>query len=209
MDDKSVSLYRLKHKDTHKAGMILADAFQNDPVWKLLLKNFSISQRCGFFELPVKYCLKYGNACAPSENIEGVGAWTTDGFADMPILKSIRSWGLISTLKAFFSTGKIMKDLLSVFEPLSRDRKENMKGRHYLYFVILGVGTEFRKKGFGRKIIEGLIEESESSKLPVYLETSEDSNVKMYEKFGFNLIRKINLPVVNLPQWEMVRETES
>jgi hypothetical protein len=29
--------------------------------------------------------------------------------------------------------------------------------------------------------------------------------VKMYEHFGFRLLKRITLPIVDLPMWEMVR----
>jgi len=81
-----------------------------------------------------------------------------------------------------------------------------MKGRVYIYLMIIGVASEFQGQGFGGKLLGALIEESEQIGTPLYLETTTETNVRMYERLGFRLLNQIILPVVNLPQWEMVRE---
>jgi hypothetical protein len=35
------------------------------------------------------------------------------------------------------------------------------------------------------------------------------SFMRMYEKFGFRVLNQITLPIINLPQWEMVREHQN
>ena len=42
-------------------------------------------------------------------------------------------------------------------------------------------------------------------KVPLYLETETENNVAMYEKYGFKVVKKTTLPIINLPMWEMVR----
>jgi ribosomal protein S18 acetylase RimI-like enzyme len=96
-----------------------------------------------------------------------------------------------------------------VFEPIEADRKTNMQERAYIYLMIIGVGSEFQGQGFGGKLLRVLIEESEQAGLPIYLETETESNVSMYEKFGFSVLHQITLPVVDLPMWEMIREPKA
>jgi len=43
-------------------------------------------------------------------------------------------------------------------------------------------------------------------KLPIYLETETESNVRLYERFGFKKLEQMNLPVINQPMWAMIRE---
>jgi hypothetical protein len=50
------------------------------------------------------------------------------------------------------------------------------------------------------------MDESERQGVAVYLETETEGNVAMYEKYCFEFVKKITLPVVNLPMWEMIRE---
>jgi hypothetical protein len=89
-------LYKVKKKDIQKAGIVLADAFQQDPIWKKVLKDFNSDQRCLFFESAIIYSLKYGKVYATSKQIEGIAAWIPYHLADMTIWRSIRSGSFFS-----------------------------------------------------------------------------------------------------------------
>jgi len=41
------------------------------------------------------------------------------------------------------------------------------------------------------------------------LETETEDNVRFYEKYGFETVKKTNLLVVDLPMWEMKREPKN
>ena len=42
------------------------------------------------------------------------------------------------------------------------------------------------------------------SEIPVYLETESKKNVGFYEKLGFEVLKKITVPILDLPMWEML-----
>ena len=200
------NLYCVQKKDFPKAGAVLADAFEHDPVWEKVLQETDGEFRRGFFQGPVRYCSKYGKAYASSEHLEGVAAWVPGSLADMTIWRMIRSGSFASGIgmaKGMIGVGQRMSSILG---PLEVDRKTNMNRRAYLYLMIIGVASPFQGRGFGGKILRALIEESEQLALPVYLETATERNAAMYERAGFTLLSKTTLPVIHLPQWEMVRE---
>jgi ribosomal protein S18 acetylase RimI-like enzyme len=198
-------LYRVQKRDIARAGKVLANAFQYDPVWNKIFEGESdLEKRLhAFYESPVRYCLKYGEVYAPSENLEGVVAWVPEKYADMTMWRMIRSGGMRAAIRMGLNVGKKME---KIFKPITEDRHEHMAGSTYFYLIIIGVATELQSKGFGRKLIDAAIEKSEREELHLYLETETEENVKMYEHFGFGLLKKITLPIVNLPMWEMVRK---
>ena len=201
------NLYKVQKKDIPKAGVVLADAFQHDPIWKLVFRDEAgLEQRGVLFESPLKYCLKYGEVYAPSEHLEGVALWLPGDSADMTIWRMIQSGAIISGMKAMKACTKLARQQGRIFGSLQADRKAHMKGRTYIYLMVLGVATELQGQGFGGKLIRALIEESERVGVPIYVETETESNVRMYEKFGFGVLKQIILPIIDLPQWEMVRE---
>ncbi len=194
-------LYRLQQKEVSKAAAVLTDAFRDDPVWRKVLAS-KTDQKRGLFEIPIRYCLRYGRVYATSENLEGIIAWVPGDLADMPMWRLIRSGAIWSGLKVAVQ----LAQLGSVFKPIEDDRKENTKGICFIYLPVIGVAVEFQGHGFGGELLSALIAESERAGIPLYLETESETNVRWYERFGFESVKQINLPVINLPMWEMLRK---
>jgi GNAT superfamily N-acetyltransferase len=201
-------LYRVQKRDILRASKVLADAFQRDPVWnKFCEGDPDIEKRFqAFFEGGVRYCLKYGEVYAPSEDLEGVIGLVLGKYADMNWWRAIRSGAMGVGMRMGLNTAKKMG---TIFKPVVEDRREYMAGCAFLYVLVFGVSTELQGKGFGRKLIGAAIEKSEREGLHLYLETETEENVRMYEHFGFRLLKKITLPIVELPMWEMVREPKA
>jgi len=198
-------LYRVQKGDIMRVGKVLANAFQRDPLWNKIYEGEpDLEKRFrALFEVPVRHCLKYGEVYAPSENLEGVVAWVPGKYADMTAWRIIRSGAVGAAMRMGLNASKKMG---LIFKPVTEDRNEHMARSTYLYLLVVGVATELQGKGFGRKLIVAAIEKSEREGLQLYLETETEENVKMYEHFGFRLLKRITLPIVDLPMWEMVRK---
>jgi ribosomal protein S18 acetylase RimI-like enzyme len=206
MTMRTADLYRVEKKDIQKAGVVLADAFEEDPFWKILLADADVGRRQIYFESPVRYCLKYGEVYASSEHLEGIIAWVPSGYADMTFWRAIRCGSFRSLMKTGAKMMKQLAKLTTIFGPLEAERRANMAGRSYLYFIIIGVATDFQGQGHGKKMIDALIQSGDEGGLPLYVETTTERNVRMYERLGFTVLSRIILPVINLPQWGMVYE---
>ena len=198
-------LYRVQKEDIAQVGKVLADAFQCNPFWNKIYEGESdLETRFrASFEVPVRYCLKYGEVYATSEALEGVVAWVPGKYADMTIWRILRSGAMGAAMRMEANASKKMG---SALKPVIEARNEHMAGCTFLYLRLVGVATELQGKGFGRKLIGSAIEKSEHEGIPLYLETEIEENVKMYEHFGFRLLKRITLPIVALPMWEMVRK---
>ena len=209
MAGKMENLYKIQKKDITKAGIVLADAFLQDAVWRLFFKDeATIEQRGTLYESPIKYCFKYGEVYAPSERLEGIAAWTPGELADLTIWRLIRSGSILSGMRALPACTKLARKQEKIFKPLKEDRRANMEGREYIYLIVIGVAAEYQGQGHGKKMIEAIIEESERAGIPIYTETQTEENVRFYEGLGFRVIRQINLPIIEVPQWELIREPE-
>ncbi|MGC9396512.1 MAG: GNAT family N-acetyltransferase [Anaerolineae bacterium] len=202
MTGKLDALYRLQKKDAQRAGAVLTAAFQHDPVWSALFDGANPERRVGAFETPVRYCLKYGEVYAPSAALEGVAAWVPGELADMTFWRVFRSGAIWPGMRLGFSTTRKM---MPVFAPIEADRKATMQGQSFIYLLVIGVAPQFQGQGFGGKLLRALIEKSQRAGIPIYLETETEGNVRMYEHFGFEVVKEIVLPVINLPMWELTR----
>ncbi len=151
------NLYRLQKKDTHRAAVMLADAFQHDPVWNAVFGDATLAQRAYAFETPVRYSLKYGEVYAPSEALEGVAAWAPGALAELTSWRILRSGALWPAMK----TGvQLAKKMQPIFRPIDLDRKAYMGGKPYIYLQIIGVAPAFQGQGFGGQLLRALIEKA-------------------------------------------------
>jgi ribosomal protein S18 acetylase RimI-like enzyme len=205
-EDKDM-LYKLHKRDIPKASVVLADAFQHDPLWKKFFEGEShLEQKMrACFESPVRYCYTFGEVYATSEDLEGIAAWVPGHLSYMTMWRMIRSGALFSGMKMGMNASKKMRP---VFSPMERDRKKHMRGKSFMYLLVIGVATQYQGQGFGGTLVRALIEKSETSGIPIYLETETEHNVTLYERFGFRTVKRITLPIVNHPMWEMAREPQ-
>jgi len=201
-------LYRVQKGDIMLASKVLADAFQRDPLWKKIYeRDPDLEKRLrAAFEVSVRYCLKYGEVYAPSEDLEGVMGFVPGKYADMNVWNVIRSGSMGSVIIMGLNAAKKMAP---IFKLVNEDRRKHMAGHTFLHLSVVGVTTELQGKGFGRKLITAAIDKSQREGLQLYLETETEENMKVYEHFGFRLLKKITLPIVGLPMWEMVKEPQA
>ena len=200
------SFYQLTFRDAFRAGEAMADAFVDDPVWRKLFEGESDLSRKyqAFFEVPVRLCLRYGKVYATSANLEGMIACVPGTFSDITFWRFLRSGAFGCGMRMGKTAGKRMVDL----KVLSVDRAQNSAGRPYMYLLLLGVRVAHQGKGLGGSLLRALMADCDAHNLPIFLETETEENVKMYEHFGFRLIKKITLDKLGLPMWEMVREAQ-
>jgi GNAT superfamily N-acetyltransferase len=198
---KLINSYSLKKRDIENASMVLAKAFNDDLLFSLIITDDVDSTKLALsFQVPLLFALRYGIIYATSEKLEGIAVWLPHKYADMSFWRIIRSGAIFPAFKLSKEIGNIMR----VLKPLEKDRKQNIKPPYY-YLFILGVAPEYQKKGYASNLLRTMIKKTDKDRIPLYLETGKESNVPLYEHFGFQLIKKIILPEVNVPMWEMVR----
>lgn len=204
MPARDEGLYRLPRQDAARGAAMLADAFQEDPVWRALFDGqATLAQRRAAFETPLLYTCRYGQAWASSPALEGVIAWTPGQRARMSLSGLLGSGALWAGLRM---GGLLSARVQAVFRPIEADREAHLRGREYLYVVILGVAPQQQGQGIGGRLLRAAIAESERQGLPLYLETETERNVAFYARHGFRTLQQVMLPIVNLPMWEMIRE---
>ncbi|MHA2202172.1 MAG: GNAT family N-acetyltransferase [Candidatus Hodarchaeales archaeon] len=195
-------LYKLNKKDIKKAADVLVSAYTEDPVMKKVFKEEDM--RRIQFEVMLKFCIKYGSVFAPSDNFEGVMAILPHNKGDMTVPRIILSGGFFISLK-LMKFRKMMEQNIKAIEEV----KKNLDIGPYIYLFIIGVQLEFQGKGFGGKMLRAVVEKADTEGKPIYLETQTETNVSLYEKYGFYVYKKKDLPEpMNLPFWFMIRDAK-
>ncbi|MCW3109035.1 MAG: GCN5-related N-acetyltransferase [Segetibacter sp.] len=57
----------------------------------------------------------------------------------------------------------------------------------FIYIWFIAVDKTAEGKGVGSKMLREILDKSDNEKLPVYVETSEERNLKFYQKHGFEI----------------------
>lgn len=64
--------------------------------------------------------------------------------------------------------------------------------RGYYFCNVIGVSSQARGMGVGKKLMEDVMEKADRENMPCYLESSKGyPNVSIYERMGFELIKEI------------------
>lgn len=201
------NFYRLTVKDIKIASEVYARAYSKITLYKKALEDveekFLVLKT--FFEIAIRYGLKYGVPYAPSEQLEGISIWIPYEKADMNMWRVIRSGGF----KNSFKLVKIGRDFLASVKGLSqldKDRIKNMVGKQYLDLMSLAVDPEYQRKGFASKLLKAMFEKTDRCGYSTYVSADIDS-VDFYKKHGFKVIKEINIKIkdYDLPNYEMVR----
>jgi GNAT superfamily N-acetyltransferase len=77
-------------------------------------------------------------------------------------------------------------------------------GNHW-YLWAIGVQPEQQGKGIGGQLMAPILSRADRESTPCYLETHVESNVRVYERAGFKVTFKSDVPGHPLPVWAMFR----
>jgi ribosomal protein S18 acetylase RimI-like enzyme len=82
------------------------------------------------------------------------------------------------------------------------------KERHW-YLFFLGVEPELQGQGLGGKLLQRLNERADRDNVIGYLETDRESNLRLYQRYGFQIVTDDVLPRVReLRLWTMRRPAQ-
>jgi ribosomal protein S18 acetylase RimI-like enzyme len=191
-------LYPLQKKDASRAGEVLVSAFERDPVWQMLFQDATPAQRIAAFEAPIRYCLKYGQVYAPSAALEGVAAWTPGKLAEMTLWRMLLSGAMGAGLRMGMTMSRKM---MQVFAPIEADRKAIMRGKDFIYLLVIGVAPQLQGQGHAGKLLRALFAESKRAQVSIYLETQTDTNCLMKQHDLFCLYGSRSISDISLDKW--------
>jgi ribosomal protein S18 acetylase RimI-like enzyme len=81
--------------------------------------------------------------------------------------------------------------------------RDRIASQPYWYLNVIVVSPEYQGKGFASKLIKPVIEEAIKKKQMVYLETQNKNNIKLYEKYGFQVIEELVIPNTSVSHYCM------
>jgi len=114
-----------------------------------------------------------------SDNGQGVGLWQRYN-AKPKGLSYLRA-----NLAYLFTCG--LKASLKSLAMENEVQKRFPRG-DYLFLWTLGIAEEYRGQGIFKELVDPLLNEARGKNIPVYLETTVEKNIAIYEHYGFEVI---------------------
>ena len=139
---------------------------------------------------------------ADSEEMNGFAVWIPMGFTGSKTIPFLRNGGIQLLLHS--GLGIIGK--LLTYETFAMKLKKKYTGHIDWYLYNLSVRKDAQGKGLARKLLDPMLEFCDDEKMITYLETNKESNVSLYERFGFELRETNSVPGSSVLHYSMVRD---
>ncbi len=187
----------------NRASEVLTRAFQPDPLYIYAFPDPDRRLRmlAILWRALVKYTLLYGDGYTTSD-VRGVACWLRPGDMDMTAWRTLRSGLWIMPLRA---AREERRRFFGMLTHLDRVHKKTVTYRHW-YLLALGVDPDHQGRGVGGRLIAPVLERADEDRLPCYLETQTERNVRFYRKHGFDVATEGDVPGHGVRLWTMLRK---
>lgn len=195
---------KLDPSDLKRASEVLAAAFFDYPMFTFYFPDPQRRTRyLSWYLRNVLNCaLRYGEVYTTPE-IAGVI------FTLPPEHTQISLWEYIQN--GFFLTPFLMgfrdyKRSMDCERFVGKTQERLMQKRRHYYLWGLAVEPSRRARGLGATLMRPVLAKADGQKVPIYLETHNEKNVRYYQRYGFDLLDTVRIPKYELPIWCMLRE---
>ena len=172
--------------DSAAISVTLARAFYDDPVFSYFIPDDS--KRLKKLEKVMRTLFKLGlphGACYVTGNTESVTFWRPPNGWHVPFSAYVVNG---PTLLSAFGGG-----ILRVLSTMDLMEKAHPDEPHW-YLQTIGTDPAFQGKGYGGVIMRDRLAAVDAAHLPCYLESSKETNVPIYQSFGFRVTSEIKVP---------------
>ena len=205
MASSLAELYQLQKKDIESAAEMYSRAYADYPFNIYFSKDKNARTVLGrdFYILGLRLGLKFGEAYAPTPNMEGVAVWEYSHKKPGALqifregaLKMLPHLGLKNSLKGFM-----------IFK-YCEERRGKIVSEKHIHLSSLGVDPEHQGKGYSSELLRAMFRRLDQEKVPCVLETQTEKNVKLYSHIGFRVVDETMILKTGIPNWLMVRVPE-
>lgn len=207
-------LYIAKPQDIEGLAEIAMDAYQNYPLHLWLTNgryDCEISKR--MMEISLQTLENDGIIYADSAQPNGFAVWLPPGFTGTKAIPFLTHGGFGLLVHA----GVPLFKKLLYYEGYAMRLKKQYTSHTDWYLYNLSVSCRAQGKGIATKLLRPMLDLCDRQAIPCYLETHQQSNVALYEHFGFDLAEQsllahsqtVHYAMMRIPKPVMAHATKS
>ena len=200
-------LVRINKSNAEPCIRVLVKAFRKYPLFQYYFPTESTRrEKISYYVLSllVYSGIRFGEVSATSSNLEGVAIWIPSNNYPLTFWKMLRS----VPLSKIFGLGRYGGSKMMDFNDyIDRVHQRQAPFNHW-FLQAIGVATRFQGKGYASKLLRPMLSKIDKEHLPCYLETINEKNVSIYERFGFKIIDKSIVPETKFTNWAMLRKAQ-
>jgi ribosomal protein S18 acetylase RimI-like enzyme len=199
-----MEIIKLDPRQIHRASEVLAASFFDYPMFTFYFPDPQRRTRYlpWYFKNILNTALRYGEIYTTPE-VSGVIFTLHPGHTKISIWEYIQCGFLLTAFKLGFRN--YLKSM-ECEEFVGTTQMALMKNRPHYYLWGLAVDPRKKVQGIGSALMQPVLAQANVQKMPIYLETHDEKNVRYYQKHGFELLYTTRIPKYELPIWCMMRE---
>ena len=202
----STTIKRATAADVSAVSTTLAKAFADDPI-KLFLcggRQLPTEKVATFFTAMQKIQAEHGlvfvaSGAEPGTQSGAVAVWAPPDTWKIPFRRIVRHTPTFVRLYGarFLPNLQVLTDM----------EKHHPTAPHY-YLEFIGTDPAHQGKGLGTALMRPMIEQADVEGVGMYLESSKESNVAFYARFGFQVQHVLHHRRNGPPMWLMWRDPQ-
>ena len=200
---EKAGLYIVQEKDLDRLAKVAADAYKDYPLHNWLTKGkYDEKASRLIMQISLKTMTEDAVIYADSEEMNGFAAWLPFGFTGNKALPFLLNGGLSLILHS----GLGIIGRLLTYENYAMNLKKEFTDNYDWYLYNLSIKKDAQGKGLASKLMRPMLGFCDDEKMVAYLETNKDSNVGLYQHYGFELKREEIIPKTTVTHYAMVRK---
>ena len=199
---EKAGLYIVQEKDLDRLAEVAADAYKDYPLHNWFTKG-KYDQKASklIMQISLRTMSEDAVVYADSEEINGFAVWLPFGFTGSKTLPFLANGGMSLILHS----GPGIIGRLLTYETYAMNLKKEFTDNYDWYLYNLSIRKDAQGKGIASKLMRPMLQFCDDERMVVYLETNKESNVGLYQHYGFELMKEEQIPKSTVTHYAMVR----
>jgi len=193
--------------DVDAAANVIAQAFEDDPLCTFMLpfRRTRVKTLSKFFRVYGEVSIKNGRGYGYGEPLQGVAFWKfpEQGSLSISIKSLAKLMPLLFTMYplGYFRARAIMNQTDALHEKYADEP--------HFYLDNIGVLRSARGQGVASSLIRPFLAMADAQKVIAYTDTVTQSNVALYEHFGFHCVAEAPVAGTGITVWALRRPVQT